>query len=531
MPSQAGDGTMDTENHTGNKERKEPNEDTEKMLRNLINESKNKPPEKRKRTISNSERESDYDTLNMEKNPSSKPRTNTDKNDNQKRITWNYELNDIGPYIVIIKKKERSTRPNSVLHICNMMRKLNYNYKSVFNENKWTTKIILETRQIANYLLNDQRVSTKYGYRAFLTQELLFRKIVVRDIPTDITTDELKTELYIDQGKIIIQDIFRLQRRNQKKELVPTESICVTLRSRDLPYDVSMWNAKLSFQPYVQGIRQCFKCGKLDHSTKFCKAVEAICLKCGNTLHGDCQEILKCINCGGPHKSLDFSCTKVQEAKEINKIRAYDNVSYFEAKNTLKKYQQTLVVPLKTKETFPSLKTKINDKKNINYRSTLIADNKSQWKEPINMVNNIKDKITTNNDKIDIKEQMIELSDAMNIVPNAELLMSRLWKTLTQHIKLIECEEENKKREEESLKLQNNMNNIEMTTTNKTTYQINSPSTETYNNKTHPSINSKPTITNIKICKPYHKKNNNNVNKPQPKPSEIDAMELPESDE
>lgn len=75
---------------------------------------------------------------------------------------------------------------------------------------------------------------------------------------------------------MIIQDVYRLKRKNQLKELVLTESICVTIRSQDLSHDRVMWKAKLSFLKYIQGIRQCFKCGKLDHSSKFCKSLETI---------------------------------------------------------------------------------------------------------------------------------------------------------------------------------------------------------------------------------------------------------------
>ncbi|XP_044013984.1 uncharacterized protein LOC122856370 [Aphidius gifuensis] len=316
MPSQAGDGKQNTENMEYNEI--DPNEDTQSMLRNLTNESKGIYSSKRQRSP---EITNNTDNGKKVKNVQSEPTTSSSKSENTKADIWKYSQHDKGPYIFFIKKKERTEKPISILEICRLMKTLCLQYKAISNENnKWTWKVTFDSKYTANLLLTDQRVAEK-GYRAFITQELLFRKIVIRDIPTDITKDELKKDLMIDNGRIEIQDIYRLQRKNQKKELVPTESVCVTIRSRELPRDINMWRAKLSFQPYIQSIRQCFKCGKLYYSIKFCTAPEAKCLNCGKQVHGTCQNVSNCINCGGPHKTLDNSCVKVQESKEINKIR------------------------------------------------------------------------------------------------------------------------------------------------------------------------------------------------------------------
>ncbi|KAF7994286.1 hypothetical protein HCN44_003376 [Aphidius gifuensis] len=308
MPSQAGDGKQNTENMEYNKI--DPNKDTQTMLHNLTNESKGIYFGKRQR--------SPEITINSEngkkiKNVPSELTTSSSKSENPKNDIWKYSQHDKGPYIIFLKKKERTEKPISILEVCRLMKTLGLHYKSISNENnKWTWKITFDSKYTANMLLTDQRVAEK-GYRAFITQGLLFRKIVLRDIPTDIPKDELKKELMIDDGRIEIQDIYRLQRKNHKKELVPTESVCVTIRSRELPRDINMWRAKLSFQPYIQ-------------------TPEAKCLHCGKQVHETCQDVSNCINCGGPHKTLDNSCLKVQESKEIDKIRAYDNVSYLEAK-------------------------------------------------------------------------------------------------------------------------------------------------------------------------------------------------------
>lgn len=86
--------------------------------------------------------------------------------------------------------------------------------------------------------------------------------------------------------------------------------------------------------PYIPAIRQCFNCGQLNHSTKFCKN-NPKCLTCSQAWHQDgssCSGITNCINCGGNHRSLSKECPEIIIKKRTTELMATQNMDFNTAK-------------------------------------------------------------------------------------------------------------------------------------------------------------------------------------------------------
>ena len=93
--------------------------------------------------------------------------------------------------------------------------------------------------------------------------------------------------------------------------------------------------------PFIERPWQCFKCQQFGHSAKYCKNND-VCLICsGRHNLKDChnkEDISKrkCANCGENHTSNYKGCRKIQEERQVQHIRAYQNLSYRDAAISVK---------------------------------------------------------------------------------------------------------------------------------------------------------------------------------------------------
>jgi hypothetical protein len=49
-----------------------------------------------------------------------------------------------------------------------------------------------------------------------------------------------------------------------------SRAVCLTFRTKDLHSHVYFCSTKIEVSPFVAAIRQCYKCGKFGHISKFC---------------------------------------------------------------------------------------------------------------------------------------------------------------------------------------------------------------------------------------------------------------------
>lgn len=96
----------------------------------------------------------------------------------------------------------------------------------------------------------------------------------------------------------------------------------------------------LRVEPFVEAVKQCFKCLRFGHIQAGCKSTIRKCFVCTKEAHGKCEDKPKCNNCGGEHLSVARECQIYQREAAIKKIMAYKNVSYNTAHEIIRKEEK-----------------------------------------------------------------------------------------------------------------------------------------------------------------------------------------------
>lgn len=169
----------------------------------------------------------------------------------------------------------------------------------------------------------------------------VFRRFIIRGIPSDLEDNYIFNELKEHNKNIIFEEIYRFKRKVYEDDnviLQPTSSIKITIRGQTIPEHINLWGLKVNTSVFIPSIRQCFRCGQLSHSTKFCQNKEK-CIRCGqdkDSSHETCTQEPRCVNCNGNHASLDRMCPEVILRKEITSLMATKNMDFNEARKLLR---------------------------------------------------------------------------------------------------------------------------------------------------------------------------------------------------
>lgn len=183
------------------------------------------------------------------------------------------------------------------------------------------------TKEHAVKLLNCPKI-TELGYRCQLTSERNISYGVIRGVDLDINIEEIKESL---ESPHEIISILRLKRLNLDGKWVDSESIRVGFKSSTLPSYVHAYGCRFKVETYEFPVTQCSMCWKFGHTAKFCPSKKVLCPKCGND-HDNCESTdYRCLNCKGPHMSLDKKCPIFVKEKKIRRIMREQNMTYRKA--------------------------------------------------------------------------------------------------------------------------------------------------------------------------------------------------------
>lgn len=248
---------------------------------------------------------------------------------------------DLGPYKTILTYAAilgNSQKPPSNSDTKRILHEIDVKYVEIKRIGKIKWAVLFESRLQANIAM--EKPWKKSKYRMEIPWFLVYRNVVIERIPLDTTMEKLEEEIRKSNPLIPVVALFRVKKKVRREnlfELAETESVKITVRSTKCPSHFVIWEVRTPVSPYVLSIRRCFKCGQLDHITKFCKNSE-ICLRCGETLrrkrteHQDCTRTARCVNCKGPHRSLHPKCPEVIDQITIYGVMAEYNIGYIEAK-------------------------------------------------------------------------------------------------------------------------------------------------------------------------------------------------------
>lgn len=168
---------------------------------------------------------------------------------------------------------------------------------------------------------------------------------VISPIPTDISLDELREGIN-SENEITIVKIERLKRKVDTG-WVDSQSVKITITNKILPSSVMVNYMKFNIRPYTSDIMQCYKCQRIGHTSKSCKA-KTRCMLCGE-FHSksECTSDRRyCVNCKGDHPANSRFCEAIRKARDLEKFKSLHNLDYETARKELSQINST---------SFPSL--------------------------------------------------------------------------------------------------------------------------------------------------------------------------------
>ena len=155
------------------------------------------------------------------------------------------------------------------------------------------------------------------------------RKIrgVITGVPIDLSIEELQKE--IKGAKVTVEK--RLSTRYQGK-IVDSLSVLIQFEGA-IKDKVTIGYLSYPVREFVPRPLRCFKCQRFGHIAGQCRA-KPRCAKCaGEHEYGKCEAEAKakCCNCGGDHSAAYQGCEAQIKAKEVQKYKVQNKVTYAEA--------------------------------------------------------------------------------------------------------------------------------------------------------------------------------------------------------
>ena len=135
------------------------------------------------------------------------------------------------------------------------------------------------------------------------------------------------------------QHVSHLHRISVVREGVrkPTGTFILTFNTPKPPKTLKIGYMQVRVDIYIPNPVRCFNCQRYGHFKSNCNR-PATCEKCGQEGHsGDtCEGSPRCVNCQGCHPANSKTCQKWVEEKQIQKIKASNNITYKEARETFR---------------------------------------------------------------------------------------------------------------------------------------------------------------------------------------------------
>ena len=139
--------------------------------------------------------------------------------------------------------------------------------------------------------------------------------------------EEVKRE--VKGGKVIEAKRLQTYKAGTKAESL---SVMITFE-KTLPAEVRMGWINFKVREFIPQPIRCYKCQRMGHTASQCKGKQR-CVKCGGDHEWEkCEKDTKpkCCNCGGEHSAAYAGCTVIKQAKEVQRYKIVNKVSYAEA--------------------------------------------------------------------------------------------------------------------------------------------------------------------------------------------------------
>ncbi|KAF2356790.1 hypothetical protein FHG87_012454 [Trinorchestia longiramus] len=144
----------------------------------------------------------------------------------------------------------------------------------------------------------------------------------------DTSSEEL-TEALIDAGfgGVTMKRIYK------GKDKIVTAFFKVVFNTTTLPQFVRIGYQQYRVSTYIGKPWQCFRCQRLGHNAVNCRAAPrcVVCSGAHNSRECPSPSTRSCCNCSGNHTANYGGCPKIRQAREVEKIRQIQKLSYRDA--------------------------------------------------------------------------------------------------------------------------------------------------------------------------------------------------------
>lgn len=185
--------------------------------------------------------------------------------------------------------------------------------------------VLFEEENEAEKLINSTIFQEK-GWKCYKTSEVGTSYGIIRDIDLNLSEKDVQTSITSNFEIISVKRLFR--RNNEIDGWTESETVRLSFKGSSLPPYIFIYGLKVKVEPYIFPVTQCSKCWRFGHTHRFCPSKHIICPKC-TKYHNNCDiNHFKCINCGGPHMSLERTCPIYVKEKRIRQLMAEFNCTY-----------------------------------------------------------------------------------------------------------------------------------------------------------------------------------------------------------
>lgn len=304
-------------------------------------------------------------------------------------------------------------------------------------KNRVTVK--LTNRTEANKLLNHLQLKKIHMIKAFVPKNLIISVGVVKDVPLDLSVDELLDSARV-QGDIKINAIERMNIWDKTtKTAKPSTSIKIEFRSPTLPESMVLFYVRKNIDHFIPKPTICRKCLRYGHVAKICRATVTTCANCAEDTHAqkdgcNCNHCLRkcvalCKYCNtNDHNAMQSSCPEQKQQYNIKKTMITKSLNYNEAKNLIQNTnpQTTYASVTNLTQQIDALRTELNNIKLLNQKLLERVSSAEKIFDDINEEapdssdsntdNQTTDQLTTQNDEFTTKNKTtISLQDKIQL--------------------------------------------------------------------------------------------------------------------
>jgi hypothetical protein len=259
-----------------------------------------------------------------------------------------YQEDSLKTEFVVFIESADSHKPigsRDLLSLSNCLRRYNKGVKFLRSLNKYKIGVYFDKPTLANALLNNKTFLQENNFKANIPASSTEVTGIIRNVPIKYSNKKIFTMLSSYKKIICIRRFYRkvfIDGGGFSRE--PTQTIAITFAATALPDYVDLDGWRHNITPYVPPVKQCYRCLRYGHISKYCKNAERCSICSNNHNYKDCsipKEKAICAHCNGNHISISGQCPI-----KIKKI----------AENR-EKYNPPTFASLFDKKSFPELKT------------------------------------------------------------------------------------------------------------------------------------------------------------------------------